>query len=144
MVKLIGRGYIFLKGIATEENLKIAEKFLSKAENAGNKILEKVDELNEEIVENTDKLCEVLEVDLLNTDSLKEIFNNYGAKDFQSVALLKGEYDKKRDKRVYFIQKLDSDKKPVTENEILCLYVNNIDSAIQQWFGIKEMVIINK
>lgn len=144
MVKLLGRGFVFFKSIVTEENLKIAEKFLSKAEKAGKEILEKVDELNEAIVENTDKLCEVLVVDLLNMDSLKEIFENYGANDFQSVALLKGEYDKKKDKRVYFIQKLDSDKKPVTENEILCLYVNNIDSAIQQWFGDKEMVIISK
>lgn len=144
MVKLLGRGFIFFKSVATEENLKIAEKFLSKAEKVGKQISEKLDQFNEVIAGNTDKLCEVLAVDLLNMDSLKEILENYGAKDFQSVVLLKGEYDKKKDKRVYFIQKLDSDKKPVTENEILCLYVNNIDSAIQQSFGDKEMVIINK
>jgi|SRR5690554_1517307 len=144
MVKLIGRSYAFFKSMATEENLKIAEKFLSKVEKAGEEILNKIDGLNETIVENTDKLCEVLEVDLLNMDSLNEIFDNYGSKKFESVAFLKGEYDKKRDKRVYFIQKLDRNKKPVTENEILCLYVNNIDPAIPQWFGDKEMVVISK
>lgn len=144
MIKVLGKGLTFLKSIATEENLKIAEKFISKVEKVGEDILGKMSEVNNAVVENTDNLCDVLETDFLDKDSLKEVIENYGSKNFQFVALLKGRYDDKRDRRVFFIQKLDSEKQPVKEYEILCLYVNNVDTNIQQWFGDKEMVLINK
>ena len=144
MVKILGNGLIFMQRFLSKENLRIAEKFITRAEEIGNDILEKAEELNATISENTDKLCAVLEIDLLDMSSFKEVIDNHGSVDFHSVVLLKGEFDKKNDKRVYFVQKLDSNKKPVIDGEILCLYVNNVDLGIQQWFGDKEMVLINK
>ena len=144
MIKHLGKGVAFLKSMATKENLDLLEKLLTKVEKSAEGVLSKMDELNEKIVENTEDLCEVLEVEFLNKNSLKGIFDNYGSKNYHSVALLKGKYDEKRDRRVFFVQKLDSEKKPVNESEVLCIYVNNVDSVIQQWFGDKEMVLINK
>lgn len=144
MTKRLGRGYAYLLSILTKNNLKIVDEFLSKSETVGESILSKLDELNKTIVGNTDELCEVLEIDYLNKESLKEVIENYGSQEFQSVTLLKGKYDEKKERRVFFIQKMDGNKKPVIEHEILCLYVNNVDSDIQEWFANKEMVLINK
>ncbi len=144
MIKLMGKGFLFFKSIATEDNLRIMDHFLTTAERVSNEIFDKMDELNDTVVKNTDDLCEVLDVEFLDRNSLKEIFDNYGAKNFHSVALLKGKYDDRKERRVYFVQKLDNDKKPINASEVLCIYANNVDTIIQQWFGDKEMILINK
>lgn len=144
MIKTIGKGISFFSRTLTEENFKILESFLSQFEKSGEILLESLDEINSKINENTESLCEILEVDLLNIESLKEIFTNYGSKNYHSIAFIKGKFDEKKDKRVFFIQKLDAKDNPVQSNEILCLYVNNIKLEIKEWFGDKEMVIIKK
>lgn len=144
MIKLIGQGYAFLATVMTEENVSLVNKLFDKASAAGDSALKGIDNLNAKVVENTDKFCEVLDVEFLDKESLKKIFDNFGAKEFYAVAMLKGQYDSKRDKRVFFIQKLDEDRKPINEFDILCLFVNNIDSGVQEWFGEKEMIIIKK
>ncbi|UVD79269.1 hypothetical protein NWE55_14215 [Myroides albus] len=133
MIKSIGKGLSFVKKYLTKENLELLGKQL---ENFGSiKIFDFEDEYED---------CEVLYVEFLDVDKLKQIFKEYGAKEYENVVILKGNYDSDKDQRVYFIQKLNGENKQVNEYEILCVYTTNVDSQILKWFANKDMVLIKK
>lgn len=130
MIKVIGKGLDFISKNLTKENFEL--------------LIQQFDKLGLFESEEESETCEVLSVDFLSRESLKSIFDNYGTKEFEGVAMLKGEYDKKRDTRVFFIQKLDDKNKQINEFEILCVYATNVDSEILGWFVNKNMVLIKK
>lgn len=129
IIKVIGRGLEFISKYLSKENLDLLNSRLAKLESP---FLEE------------DKVCDVLEMEILNKEVLKVIFRDYGSKNFESVAVLKGEYDKKRDKRVFFIQKLNKENKQIDEYQIMCVFATNVEADILAWFTEKNMVLIKK
>ncbi|MCD8410676.1 hypothetical protein [Tenacibaculum finnmarkense] len=144
-ITILGKGLEALNKIMTPENLAKFKDFSKKTVKTINDFGHKIDEYSDKIKENTEKYCTVLEVDELNMQSLKAIIDEHGAKNFHFVVLLKGKFDEQRDKRVYFLQKLDENKKPITnQNEIFCIYTDLLDNKIKESFGDKEMLLIKK
>ncbi|GIM53241.1 hypothetical protein CAPN004_22710 [Capnocytophaga cynodegmi] len=129
----------------SKERIEQIGKFIAKAEaimEVGNPIADGIDKASERIKANTEPLCELIGIEKLDLEFLKQIVNETKLEGAKFVALL-DEGRNAKDKLEIFLQYLDGNKEAVDVNKVICIRCDMKSQQLKEAFGDKKLLIIN-
>jgi hypothetical protein len=121
-----------------KENVK---KIIATMEAFQDKIVEGIDRLSQKVKDNTDVPCEMIFIEKLDMESLKEIIKQTKMENAMFLAMLNGGRNSK-DKLEIYLQYMDGNKQALDSNKLICVRCDMLVTTLKDAFGDKELLIV--
>lgn len=139
-----------LKKYVTKENIEKVSVFLEKSavkvadfmEKNGELVENTLDTVNDTIKANTPILCDVVQIESLSPESIKNIVMDSNVTGFKSVALLRDGYNVKEDKHMFYMMFLDGANTQLKGTNVIFITSDNVDVKLKNNFNEKDLLII--
>lgn len=133
---------VLLKDILTKENFEKLSKILPIIDQKLDETLKNINEASEKVKNATEATCEMITIDKLEKEVLKEIVDNTKTDNTRYSALLNGGRNKE-DVLEIFMLHLDADKKIIDKNKVYCIRTEYLYKELKEAFKVKELVVLN-
>ena len=104
-------------------------------------IVEGIDRLSQKVKDNTDVPCEMIFIEKLDMESLKEIIKQTKMENAMFLAMLNGGRNAK-DKLEIYLQYMDGNKQALDSNKVICVRCDMLATTLKDAFGDKELLIV--
>ena len=121
-----------------KENVK---KIIATMEAFQDEIVEGIDRLSQKVKDNTDVPCEMIFIEKLDMESLKEIIKQTKMENAMFLAMLNGGRNAK-DKLEIYLQYMDGNKQALDSNKVICVRYDMLATTLKDAFGDKELLIV--
>jgi hypothetical protein len=121
-----------------KENVK---KIIATMEAFQDEIVEGIDRLSQKVKDNTDVPCEMIFIEKLDMESLKEIIKQTKMENAMFLAMLNGGRNAK-DKLEIYLQYMDGNKQALDNNKVICVRCDMLATTLKDAFGDKELLIV--
>lgn len=133
--KIVGK----LEDFFEKENVK---KIMGMIESYQEEIVETINNLSKKVKEATDIPCEMITIEKLDMENLREIILETKVEDAKFLALLNGGRNSK-DKLEIFLQYMDKNKEALDINKVICIRCDVMAETLKEAFGDKKLLLIN-
>jgi hypothetical protein len=138
--KLLGKSGDFFSG----EGLKKIGTIMSQfgiIEEVANKAMKEFESFSDKIRETTDIPCEMIILEKLDLERLKEIIQETKEEGAIFSALL-NEGRNKKDELELFLQYLNSEKQAIDMNKVICIRCQMLSEELREKFGDRNLLVI--
>lgn len=138
--KLLGKSGDFFSGEGLKKIGTIMSQF-GVIEEVANKAMKEFESFSDKIRETTDIPCEMIILEKLDLERLKEIIQETKEEEAIFSALL-NEGRNKKDELELFLQYLNSEKQAIDMNKVICIRCQILSEELREKFGEKNLLII--
>ena len=138
--KLLGKSGDFFSGEGLKKIATIMFQF-GVIEEVANKAMKEFESFSDKIRETTDIPCEMIILEKLDLERLKEIIQETKEEGAIFSALL-NEGRNKKDELELFLQYLNSEKQAIDMNKVICIRCQMLSEELREKFGDRNLLVI--
>lgn len=117
------------------------KKVIATMETFQDEIVEGIERLSQKVKDNTDIPCEMISIEKLDMESLKEIIRQTKMENAIFLAMLNGGRNTK-DKLEIYLQYMDGNKQALDSKKVICVRCDMLTTTLKDAFGDKELLIV--
>ena len=138
--KLLGKSGDFFSGEGLKKIGTIMSQF-GVIEEVANKAMKEFESFSDKMRETTDIPCEMIILEKLDLERLKEIIQETKEEGAIFSALL-NEGRNKKDELELFLQYLNSEKQAIDMNKVICIRCQMLSEELREKFGDRNLLVI--